>query len=208
LLVENGIDTQHIRPVKNWQAGKKLLFMGSLAYYPNIDAACYFAEDVMPKIWEQDSEVVFCIAGKDPAETVSNLGEREERVEVIANPENMSQVAQECRMTVVPLRMGSGTRIKILHAMAMGLPVVSTSLGCEGLSIQDGQHLLIADNPYKLAEAVLQVVHDVELQQKLRVESRQLVEKFYDWTSIFSQYEAQLFFQNHQKDSTSAQTGK
>ena len=120
--------------------------MGNLAYYPNIDGVLFFVEEVLPKIWEQDANMVFCIAGREPGEQIQNLAQ-DSRIEVIATPKDMSEVAKECIMTVVPLRLGSGTRLKVLHSMAMGLPVVSTSLGCEGLLVEDGLNIKIADEP-------------------------------------------------------------
>jgi glycosyltransferase involved in cell wall biosynthesis len=108
---------------------------------------------------------------------------------VIADPDDMSEVAKACSITVVPLRVGSGTRIKIIHSMAMGLPVVSTSLGCEGLKVEDGKHLLVRDRPEAFAEAVLQLLQDIALRQSLRHTGRQLVEQEYDWQSIYAQAE-------------------
>jgi tetratricopeptide (TPR) repeat protein len=191
LVVENGVNTRTISSVDNHN-GRKILFMGGLAYYPNIDGIYYFVEEVLPKVWEQDPTMVFCIAGRDPGMDIQELA-CDSRIQVIANPDDMSEVAKECIMTVVPLRAGSGTRLKIPHSMAMGLPIVSTSLGCEGLSVVDGLHLLIRDEPQQFAEAVLQISTDADLRHKLRVNGRQLVEEKYDWHSIFTRYETELF---------------
>lgn len=104
----------------------------------------------------------------------------------------MEALAQDCSLSVVPLRVGGGTRIKILHAMAMGLPVVSTPLGCEGLEAEDGEQLLIRATPEAFAQAVLALDGDRELRQKLRAAGRSLVESRYDWQKIYQDYEAQL----------------
>ncbi|HRS97151.1 MAG TPA: glycosyltransferase, partial [Smithella sp.] len=94
-------------------------------------------------------------------------------------------VAARCCLSVVPLRFGGGTRIKILESFALGLPVVSTSKGCEGLAVEDGKHLLIRDNPEDFAAAVVTAVNNHELSDTLRQNGRMLAEQRYDWRKIF-----------------------
>ena len=190
LVVKNGIDTRSIRTIDN-SNGRKLFYMGHMSYYPNIDAVCYFALEILPKVWEKEPTMRFCIAGREPAPQVEELTS-DSRIELIANPEDMSYIAKDCSMTVVPLRLGSGTRIKILHSMAMGLPVISTSMGAEGLSAVDGVNILIRDDSWEFAEAILSVNSDSELRMKLSECGRQLVESEYDWYNIFAEYEKQL----------------
>lgn len=190
-VVNNGIDTEATPLLNNWES-RKIFFFGTLTYFPNIDGATYFVKEVMPLIWKEEPEMQFCIAGADPPETVLALA-KDPRIEVVASPEVMEDVAKDCHLSVVPLRVGSGTRIKILHAMAMGLPVVSTSLGCEGLDGVDGEHLLIRDEPEALAQAVLEVDRNRILWKDLRVNGRSLVEERYDWQAIYAAFEAKLF---------------
>jgi glycosyltransferase involved in cell wall biosynthesis len=191
IVVQNGIDTQTINLVDNYNT-HKLLFMGTMTYYPNIDAVLYFVESILPEIIKIDSTINFAIAGRKPPSIVRNLASSDSSIEIIPDPEDMSQVASECSISVVPLRLGSGTRIKILHSMAMGLPVVSTSLGCEGLEVIDGVHLLIRDEPQAFAEAILQLDSDRYLWQQLRANGRKLVVEAYDWQHIFADYETEL----------------
>ncbi|MGK7898920.1 MAG: glycosyltransferase [Xenococcus sp. (in: cyanobacteria)] len=191
LVVKNGIDTHSIKLINNKQS-HKILYMGVMSYYPNIDGVLYFVEQIFPLIQQQDDSLCFCIAGREPPTIIQELAISHPNVEVIANPEDMNLVAQECIMSVVPLRLGSGTRIKILHAMAMGLPVVSTTVGYEGLEMIDGEHLLIRDQPEDFATAILQIYQDQNLWLKLRENGRQLVEKEYDWHQIFTQYEQEI----------------
>lgn len=190
-VVNNGIDTQATPLLANTQA-RKIFFFGTLTYFPNIDGATYFAQEVMPLIWKEEPDMQFCIAGADPPETVLALAQ-DPRIEVVASPEVMEDVAKDCHISVVPLRVGSGTRIKILHAMAMGLPVVSTSLGCEGLDGVDGEHLLIRDQPQQIADAVLALDRDRPQWDKLRSNGRHLVEDRYDWQAIYADFEDKLF---------------
>ena len=190
VMIENGVNT---RTVDLLPAGnsRKILFMGTMNYYPNTDAVSYLVKSIMPFIWEKDPTVSLCIAGKNPPQSIREFVSNP-RIEVIANPEVMSEVAKKCCLTLVPLRFGGGTRLKILDSLAMGLPVVSTSIGCEGLSVRDGSHILIRDDPEQFADAVLRVISDPVLANTLRTNGRRLVEERYDWQRIFEQLEAEM----------------
>ena len=187
IVVNNGVDTKAVTLVTRSEH-KRILFIGSMTHYPNIDAAFYFVEEILSIIRQQDPETQFWIAGSSPPQKITELA-KEASVTIIADPKDMSSVAQECCVSVAPIRFGSGTRIKILHSMAMGLPVISTSLGCEGLRVTDGEHLLIRDEPAEFAQAVLSLIADPKLQETLRCNGRCLVEEIYDWGAIYSKAE-------------------
>jgi len=190
IVIENGVDTLAITPIPS-TSSRRILFMGTMDYYPNIDSVFYFAEHILPRIWRKDPTISLCVAGRNPPPAIRQLA-TEPRIDVVANPEEMSQVAQQCSLTVVPMRFGGGTRVKILHSMAMGLPVVSTSLGCEGLSVVDGRHILIRDEPVEFAGAVLQIISNPSLRNHLRTNGRRLVEDRYDWRLMFRRLETEL----------------
>jgi glycosyltransferase involved in cell wall biosynthesis len=190
IVIPNGVNTDQAALIPNADS-RKILFMGTMDYYPNTDAVSFLVKSVMPFIWRKDPRISLCIAGLHPPESVMALAS-DSRVEVIANPDSMREVALQCCLTVVPLRLGGGTRIKILDSFAMGLPVVSTSLGCEGLSLTDGHHILIRDDAESFADAVLQVISDNILANTLRENGRRLVEERYDWGMIFKRLEEEL----------------
>ena len=190
VVVSNGVDTRRIAPL-DLEHSDSILFMGHMAYYPNIDAVHYFANEIFSLILAQIPKASFWIAGRNPGNEVWQLDNRP-GVNIIADPEEMALIAEHCALTVVPLRLGSGTRIKILEAMAMGLPVVSTSIGAEGLDVVDGQHLLIRDDPGAFAEACIDLITDRSSRNSLRMNGRLLVKTQYDWEEIFSRYEALL----------------
>lgn len=192
LIVENGVNTKDIVPIE-YQSDGKVLFMGHLSYFPNVQGVMYFLRDILPVLLDHDPDLLFCIAGRDASAKVLTLS-GSKNVEFITDPEDMSPVARQCSVSVVPLFMGSGTRVKILYSMALGLPVVSTSQGCEGLSVIDGEHLLIRDEPESFAKAVIELREDRQLNEKLRKNGRLLVEQKYDWEKIFSNYENQLLY--------------
>jgi glycosyltransferase involved in cell wall biosynthesis len=190
VVIENGVNTQSITLVDNGDS-RKILFMGTMDYYPNADAVTYLFKSIMPFIWKKDPTVSLCIAGKNPPQSIRKFASSP-KIEVIANPDDMNEVARKCCLTLVPLRFGGGTRIKILDSLAMGLPVVSTSRGCEGLSVRDGSHILIRDEPEQFADAVLQIISDPFLAHTLRTNGRRLVEERYDWQQMFKPLEEEM----------------
>jgi tetratricopeptide (TPR) repeat protein len=183
-VVNNGADTQTIdlfpdNPVP------RVLLLGTLNHFPNVDGATFFAEEILPRVWQVNPQVEFWIAGAKPLPEIEQLAQRDARIKVIANPEKMEDVARQCGLAVVPLRTGGGTRIKILQSLAMGLPTISTSLGCEGLLVEDEQHLLIRDRPQDFAVAIGDLLADPARRDRLRQAGRTLVEQQYDWHQIF-----------------------
>lgn len=183
IVVNNGVDTKAIQPFEDCP-NLRILFIGTLSYYPNIDGANYLIDQILPHLWQQDPSVELWIAGASPAPDLLDRGQHP-NIRIIANPEDMGEIAKQCCLTVVPLRIGSGTRIKILQAFGMGLPIVTTSLGCSGLNVIDQTHLLIEDDPQAFAQATLRLLHDRSLRETLRKNGRQLVEQQYDWDQIY-----------------------
>ncbi len=183
LVVSNGINTRTIQPFED-NPIPRILFMGTLNYFPNIDGVTYLIQKIMPEVWHHNPTIGCWIAGAGASSQIYDLTQ-DPRIKIISDPEQMEEVAKECCCTIVSLRIGGGTRIKILHSMAMGLPVISTSLGCEGLDMVDGQHLLIRDQPETLAEGIVEMIRNPELRQRLRAQGRELVEQQYDWENIF-----------------------
>ena len=190
LVINNGIHTNEITPVE-YQEGGKILYMGNMSYRPNIEAVTFFINVIFPILIRKDPALSCCIAGTNIPPHILELA-KSCNIECIENPPDMSKVAAKCSVSVVPLNMGSGTRIKILHSMAMGIPVVSTSLGCEGLSVCDEEHLLVRDDPESFAEAIIRVRSDKALRNKLRMNGRRLVKHEYNWPKILGNYENEL----------------
>ncbi len=183
LVVSNGINTKTIQSFED-NPIPRILFMGTLNYFPNIDGVTYLIQQIMPHVWQHNATIGCWIAGAGAPSQIYDLAQ-DPRIKIISDPEHMEDVARECCCTIVSLRIGGGTRIKILHSMAMGLPVISTSLGCEGLNLVDGQHLLIRDQPEALSSGIVEMIKNPELRQRLRGQGRELVEQQYDWENIF-----------------------
>jgi glycosyltransferase involved in cell wall biosynthesis len=182
VVVENGVDCAAYRDVAETarSGGHRLLYLGLMSYESNIDAARWFAGEVLPLIRKEFTDTVFTIAGGDPAPEVSRLA-RGEGVVVTGFVEEVEPLYRENDALVVPLRLGGGSRLKILEAFAAGTPVVSTTKGAEGLQVKDGEHLLIADSPAAMAAAVSRIYSEPDTVAEIRDNALRLVEDRYDW---------------------------
>ncbi len=182
-VIENGVDTDLYLLLEDTSIDNNLLFVGVMGYPPNVDAVLYFYEDIMPLIQRQIPDVKLIVVGHEPAPEIRKLAERE-NVIVTGHVPDVVPYYQQSQVTIVPLRGGGGTRLKILESMALGRAVVSTSIGCEGLSVVDRENIMIADTPAGFAERVIQLLTDGELRKKISHNARRLVETHYDWSAI------------------------
>ena len=160
-----------------------LIYIGSMDWYPNEDAVTFFADEVLPRIHEKLPNVQFSAVGGNPSPRVQKLAANPQ-IQVTGRVPEIKPYFARATVFVVPLRIGSGTRLKILEALAMGKAVVSTTVGAEGLDLGIGEEILIADEPKAFAEAVLRLLTDVSLRRRLGEKGRARVERDYDWRSI------------------------
>jgi polysaccharide biosynthesis protein PslH len=181
-IVPNGVDTKLYRPLDQPQNKHTLLFIGTMHYQPCADGAIYFCQRILPIIRKKIHDIETWIVGAEPPPEVVKLGS--EHIHVTGRVPDILPYYRQCSVCVVPLRAGGGTRLKILEAMALGRPVISTSIGCEGLDVKQGRHILVADDPEKFAEASIRLLTDEGLYRSIVSEARQLVEHKYDWESI------------------------
>ena len=168
-----------------------LLFVGTFDYAPNEDAFVFFAEQILPLIQARLPSVTFLVAGKGATERMKNAAKHNPQIRLVGGNGNVREFYQQATICVVPIRFGGGTRFKILEAFALGVPVVSTSIGYEGIDARNGEHLLIGDSPQAFADQVLKLLENPALSQQMVRQARQLVEEKYDWRVIaerFAQY--------------------
>ena len=182
-IIPNGVDVTHYQPDFTSEAPAHLIYIGSMDWYPNEDAVAFFADEVLPQIQEKVPDVQFSIVGGNPSARVQRLAEREGVVVTGRVPEIKPYFA-EATVFVVPLRIGSGTRLKILEALAMGKAIVSTTVGAEGLDLKDGEEILIADEPAAFADAVIRLLTAPSRRRRIGENGRARVEQDYDWRSI------------------------
>ena len=160
-----------------------LVFTGTMDFRPNVDAVTWFVERVWPLILARKPQARFVIVGRRPPPAVTALG-RQPGVHVTGVVADARPFVRQSMVYVVPMRMGGGVRFKVLESLAMGRPVVTTSLGADGIPLIPGQHALIADTPAAFAEAVLDLLDDPARRTALARQGRAFVEQHFDWRTI------------------------
>ena len=178
----NGVDTHHYRPLADEDDGPQMLFIGNMGYQPNADAAVYFCSEVLPLIRQDVPDAKLWIVGINPGASVRQL--QGKGVIVTGSVPDVVPYYKRSKVCVVPLRAGSGTRLKILEAMALGRAVVSTSIGCEGLRAVDGKHILVANDSKTFAEQTVKLLANTELRARIATNAREFVVSSYDWDAI------------------------
>jgi glycosyltransferase involved in cell wall biosynthesis len=183
-LIPNGVDPDAYQSLP---AGRNtgrpiLLYVGAMSWAPNIAAALFLAQQVLPRVRSEYPDARLQIVGRDPAPAVQALRGLP-GVEVTGTVPAILPYLAGARLLAVPLESGGGTRLKILEAFAAGLPVVSTAVGCEGLRVQDDEHLLIA-NREQFTQSVLALLKNPALGERLALRSRELVREQYDWRAV------------------------
>ena len=183
-VISNGVDTEFFRPRGDVEEQPgSLVFTGAMSYFPNDEGVLYFSREIMPLLSDIEPSVRFLIAGKDPSKQVARLHDGRTCV-VTGEVDDVRRYVEQAQVYVVPLLTGSGTRLKILEAFAMGKAVVSTTQGAEGIPAKDDQELLLADNPQTFARQVRRLVQSRELRRRLGTNARRFVEEKYDWRSV------------------------
>lgn len=187
-LVPNGVDTRVIDPIVNPPKSRRLLYLGSMGYDPNVDAVTHFLGKIAPLVGAAD--VSLDVVGSNPTATVYRASSRSRmRTKVSGFILDVDMYFRNSRAMVVPLRHGGGTRLKILEALAWGLPVITTTVGSSGLGLTNGREALIADTPQEFAAAVDRLILDDDLWKELSWAGRSFVERHFDWHAIGSTFD-------------------
>jgi len=189
-VIPNAADVEHLQPRASYPApdGRTVLFFGLLASVPNVDGVSFFLREIWPLIASARPDTRFVVVGANPAAEI--LAQAGPRVTIVGPVDDLRPHLSAAAVVVVPLRLGSGTRLKILEAWAMARPVVSTTLGAEGLEGVPGQHLLVADDPADFARAVLRVLGEPALANELGRAGRALAAERYSWRGAARSLEA------------------
>jgi glycosyltransferase involved in cell wall biosynthesis len=178
------VDTGVAQPVSPVPAPFRVTYLGTMYWPPNVEGFLWFWENVWPRVQARVPKARLTCIGKNPPERIRAL-DRQSGVDVLGYLEDLAAYLAETGALVVPLRAAGGMRVKILDAWCWGLPVVSTTIGAEGIDIEDGQNILIADSPAAFATAVVQVLTDPDVSHRLRSAGRRWVEKHYDWRRVY-----------------------
>lgn len=178
-VVPNGVDVEHFAAAGRPQVPQRLVFTGLLDYRPNLDGITWFLDSVFPLIRQRHGQVQLQVVGHGAPEVLESL--RRPGVQVTGRVPDLTANLDEASVAVVPLRIGGGTRLKVVEAMAMGKAIVSTTLGAEGIDVVDGQDLLLADDPADFADAVGRLLDEPDLGQRLGTRARRLAVEQYSW---------------------------
>jgi polysaccharide biosynthesis protein PslH len=183
--VPTGVDTSYFRPSRTVQAERfHLVFTGSMDWLPNDDAMSYFIQDVLPLIREVIPDVVLTIVGRKPFPRLQAISRLDSRIVVTGRVDDVRPYMERAAVYVIPLRIGGGTRLKVFEAMAMEMPIVSTSIGVEGLPVTDGEDVLIADHPPQFARAVLRALKEEAFAAKLGQQAAAKVRAQFGWERV------------------------
>ncbi|HEY3323208.1 MAG TPA: glycosyltransferase [Planctomycetota bacterium] len=182
-VVPTGVDTEFFVPSKNMRAANNIVFTGSLDWLPNQDAMRYFVKEVLPLIQQEVPNVAFSIVGRNPPPEIVALG-KQPGIHVTGTVNDIRPYVFGAKVYVAPLRIGSGTRLKLLEAMAMGKAIVSTTLGAEGLPVHHDQNIVLADSAADFAREVTSLLRDGQRRRTLEAQARELVERRYSWQQV------------------------
>ncbi|MBT9175395.1 MAG: Ubiquinone/menaquinone biosynthesis C-methyltransferase UbiE [candidate division WS2 bacterium] len=186
-VMPSGVDTSYFYPLDRDEEPYSIVSVASMDWLPNIEGILWFYEGIFPLVKEIIPEVKLYIVGKNPLDSIKRL--KNEGVFVSGFVEDVREYISKCRVFIVPLKTGNGMRIKILNALAMGKPVVSTSIGCEGIEVQHGKHIYIADTKEEFAHGVIELLKREDMRRKLKEEGLRLVKEKYQWERIAEEME-------------------
>ena len=191
-VIPNGVDTEFYVPSEQVcakpLADRALVFTGKMDFRPNIDAMIWFCAEILPRVRTEMPLAHLVIVGQKPAPRIRAL-KQQPGIEVTGWVADTRPYIADAAIYVVPLRMGSGTRLKVLEAMAMGKAIVSTTRGVEGIALTPGREAITADTPAEFARAVIGLVRDPERRRALGYAARALVKEKYDWRKIVPEFE-------------------
>jgi sugar transferase (PEP-CTERM/EpsH1 system associated) len=183
--VPTGVDVDFFRPTgREKREPNSLVFTGSMDWLPNEDAIRYFTERILPIIRRSVPDASLTVVGRNPYPSLLELSKRELSIRVTGRVDDVRPYMEKAAAYVVPLRIGGGTRLKIYEAMAMEKPVISTSIGAEGLPLRDGVELLLADTPESFAAAVVKALSDPGLAASLERQAAAYVRENFSWATV------------------------
>ena len=190
--VPTGVDLDYFTPTPgSRRATAELVFVGSMDWMPNDEGIRWFASDVFRLVQQRVPGARLTVVGRSPSAAMRALAKGNPNIEVTGTVPDVRPYLERAALSVVPLRIGGGTRLKIYEAMALGAPIVSTTIGAEGLPVQDGEHLRLADSPEAQAAAIVDLLQRPDEAQRLAAHARHYVEQHCSWEAVATQFISQ-----------------
>jgi glycosyltransferase involved in cell wall biosynthesis len=188
-VVDNGVDTAYFESVTPVPNSQRILFLGSLEWRPNLDGVRLLLDEVYPAVRAREPAASFVIVGRKPPSWLRERVRNLPGVELHADVPDVRPFLADSAVLAVPLRIGGGSRLKILEALACGLPVVSTRVGAEGLCLRPGQEYVLADSSDDMADALVECLHNPEKARAMAQSGRTFVREQYDWQRLADKLE-------------------
>jgi len=184
-VVPNGVDAEHFAPRPGREEPNTLVFVGRMDYVANHDAMIFFCRSVLPRMWRSVPEARLYVVGHEPSRAIQQFA-RDPRIVVTGSVPDVADFVARAAVVIAPLRYGSGTRLKILEAMAMAKAVVTTPVGCEGIEAKPDEEIVVAESPDDQARALVELLRDRERREAIGQRARELVLRKYTWARIGS----------------------
>ena len=191
--VPTGVDTEYFSPPASRPLQADLVFVGSMDWMPNIDGVNWFMSAVLPLIRAKRPDCTVAIVGRSPGGAIKQLAEHDPHITVTGTVPDVRPWLWGSKVSIVPLRVGGGTRLKIYEAMAAKTPVVSTAIGAEGLEVHDGQNIAIADEPADFADRTLALLDSEPERGRLAAAACEMVRTKYSWDAVARRFEGCLW---------------
>jgi sugar transferase (PEP-CTERM/EpsH1 system associated) len=189
-VLSNGVDFEYFSPSPERRKTKPIIvFTAAMDYFPNVDGALFFCNEILPRIHQVIPQVQFFIVGRNPQPSLRKIAERMPQVQVTGTVPDVRPYLSEAIVAVAPLRIARGVQNKILEAMAMELPVVGTTPAFQGLAVADKYGMYVADDPGEFADAVVKLLGNPERARACGASARQFVTSHYDWSDILKEFE-------------------
>ncbi len=189
--IPNGVDADFFQRAGGETEPDSLVWTGGMGSPYNRDAVDYFLEDIFPKIYVQRPQIKVTIVGDSPSPTLQQYQARyPQNIFIAGYVDDVRPYMQRASIFIAPMRCGSGTKVKVINAMAMGKAIVSSSVGAEGIKVESGKDLIIAEAPQEFADQILRLLQDPARLRQLGENARQVVERYYDWRVIYKKMDA------------------
>ncbi len=190
--VPTGVDIDYFAPEGRPIPATDLVFVGSMDWMPNIDGVQWFVNEILPLIRKKRPECSLAIVGRTPGAQIQQLAQNDNRIRVTGTVPDVRPYLWGSAVSIVPLRIGGGTRLKIYEAMAAKIPVVSTTIGAEGLDVRNGENIHIADSPVEFADHCLTLLDNEEARRRMADNAFEMISSRYSWEVVSREFEKLL----------------